>query len=77
MYDYRSNVLGVFHSLTSTFLAFYCIFAACGTGSNFFNDVECASTPRNITVFTAIFSSSYFLADLVLLVIYTQLQTPI
>ncbi len=77
MFEYRSNILGVFHSLTSTFLAFYCIFLACGPGKNFFNDQECASTPRNITVFAAIFSASYFMADLVLLVIHTHLQTPL
>lgn len=76
MFEYRSNVLGVFHSIAATFLSFYCIFVACGPGNNFFNSDECATTPRNITVFTAIFSASYFMADLTLLTFYTSLATP-
>jgi hypothetical protein len=74
-YEYRSNVLGVFHALLATFLSFYCIFYACENGENFFNSKECADNPRNITIFTAIFSGSYFLVDLILLVFYTKCET--
>jgi|688.fasta_scaffold259637_2 hypothetical protein len=74
-YEYRSNILGVFHAILATLISFYCIFYACGEGNNFFNSEECAKNPRNITIFAAIFSGSYFLVDLILLVYYTKCET--
>jgi hypothetical protein len=74
-YEYRGNICGMFHALIATFLAFYCIFYACGEGNNFFNSEECADNPRNITIYTVIFSGAYFLIDLVLLVYYTKCKT--
>lgn len=67
--------MGVFHAIISTLLSFYCIFYACGEGNNFFNSEECSENPRNITIFAAIFSGSYFLVDLILLVYFTKCET--
>ena len=67
--------MGMLHALLATFLSFYCIFYACGEGNNFFNSEECADNPRNITIFTVIFSGAYFFIDLVLLVYFTKCET--
>ena len=75
MYDYRGNALGVFHGITACFLAFYSMFFACGEGNNFFNSTECAETPRNITILLATFSGSYFMADLILILYHTGMET--
>ena len=75
MCDYRSNAIAIFHGIVACCLAFYCMFAACGEGNNFFNSTECANVPRNITILAATFSGSYFMADLILIIYHTGMQT--
>jgi hypothetical protein len=75
--DYRMNWNSFIHASISAALSVYCSFYACGDGKTFFNDKECREEPRNIHVWTLMFTASYLFVDSIVLIVWTDIKTPI
>ncbi len=76
MHEYRMQVNGIVHALLASFFALYCILWTCPGDKNFFNDKECREIPRNCHVWTIFFTNGYLVSDLVLILSYLGLKTP-